>query len=125
MDWPEHTPPPSINVQAIDGQHAVLMGNVERLERAMADGQEAAALPQILEELKAYAAYHGPLEERLMEAYGYPLRDLHATLAYRAGSLWPTNVNVFFTVSGKPVKAAMRAMRIARRRRRKLFAGQD
>jgi len=54
------------------------MGNVERLEQAMADGKDAAALPQILEDLKAYAAYHGPVEERLMEAYDYPLRELHA-----------------------------------------------
>ena len=69
---------PSINVQIIDGQHAVLLQNIQRLEQAMAVGQAAAALPQIIRDVKDYAAYHCPTEERLMESYGYPLRDMHA-----------------------------------------------
>jgi hemerythrin len=44
----------------------------------MAMGQGAAALPQIIRDVKDYAAYHCPTEERLMESYGYPLRDMHA-----------------------------------------------
>ena len=44
----------------------------------MAAGQGEAVLPQIIHDVKEYAAYHCPTEERLMESYGYPLRDLHA-----------------------------------------------
>jgi hemerythrin-like metal-binding protein len=67
-----------MNVQVIDDQHAVLIENIARLEQAMAAGQGAAALPQIIRAVKDYAAYHCPTEERLMESYGYPLRDMHA-----------------------------------------------
>lgn len=69
---------PSINVKVIDEQHAVLIANIERLEQAMAAGQGAAALPQIIRDVNDYAAYHCPTEERLMMLSGYPLRDKHA-----------------------------------------------
>jgi hemerythrin len=73
-----HPSTPSINVHVLDEQHAVLIENVERLEQAIASGQSADALPQIIREVAEYAAYHFPIEERLMASYNYPLRDLHA-----------------------------------------------
>jgi len=78
MDSLTHPSLTSINVQAIDKQHAVLIESIERLEQALAAGQGAAALPQIIREVTDYAEYHCPTEERLMALYGYPLRDLHA-----------------------------------------------
>jgi len=72
------TDAPSISVRVIDDQHAVLLQNIERLEQAMALGQGLAILPEIIRDIKKYAAYHCPTEERLMESYDYPLRDMHA-----------------------------------------------
>jgi hemerythrin-like metal-binding protein len=70
--------PPSVNVRFIDDQHAVLIEKIERLEEAMAAGVGWAALPQIIRDVKESAAHHCPIEEVLMESYGYPLRDMHA-----------------------------------------------
>ena len=70
--------PPSVNVRVIDDQHAVLIEHVERLEQAMAAGNDAAALSQLIHDLDDYVRYHLPIEERIMESCAYPLRDMHA-----------------------------------------------
>jgi hemerythrin-like metal-binding protein len=70
--------PPSINVRVIDDQHAVLIEKIERLEQAMAVGDDAAALSQLIRDLDDYARYHLPMEERIMKSCAYPLRDMHA-----------------------------------------------
>lgn len=64
-------------MHAIDDQHHVLFQNIARLEQALATGQGGDGLPQIIRELAEYAGQHGPTEERLMEEYGYPLREIH------------------------------------------------
>ena len=76
--------PPSVNVQVIDGQHAVLLECFERLEQALLAGKCADTVPQLLRELNEYAQHHLPTEERLMESLGYPLRDVH-TIEHRRG----------------------------------------
>jgi len=68
---------PSVHVHVLDNQHEVLFESIERLEKAMADGQSTAELPQIINALYTYASQHGPTEERLMTAYAYPWRDVH------------------------------------------------
>jgi hemerythrin len=78
MDFPTCSAPPSINVRVIDDQHAALIESIERLEQALATENSADALPQIIRDVRQYAASHCPTEERLMESYGYPLRDMHA-----------------------------------------------
>src|SRR5208283_2529745 len=70
--------PPAVNVNVIDGQHAVPIENKERLEQAMANGQDTTALSQLIRDFDAYTRHHFPTEERLMESYAYPLRDMHA-----------------------------------------------
>ena len=74
---PTRPSPPSIN-HVIDDQHAGLIASLDRLEQAMADGQDSAALPQIIRDVADHAGYHCPTEERLMASYGYPLHDMHS-----------------------------------------------
>jgi len=71
-------PSHSINVLILDDQHQVLFENIRRLKEVMKAGVGAAELPQLLRNLARLANYHFPTEERLMESYGYPLRDMHA-----------------------------------------------
>jgi len=78
MYSPTRSAPPSTNIHIIDDQHAVLIENIERLEQAMAAGKGAAAISQLIRDLEDYAKFHFPTEERIMEAYGYPLHDIHA-----------------------------------------------
>ena len=68
----------SINVLILDDQHRVLFDNIERLKQAMLGGQAAAEVPLLLLNLVRFADYHFPTEERLMDTYKYPLRDIHA-----------------------------------------------
>lgn len=67
-----------MNVKVIDDQHEILTGAIQRLQNAMAAGKGAAEVPQILEDLGNYTRFHFPTEERLMQTYGYPLRDAHS-----------------------------------------------
>jgi hemerythrin len=79
MDFPTcDSAPRSINVRVIDDQHAALIERIARVEQALAVENSADALPQIIRDVREYAASHCPTEERLMEAYGYPLHDMHA-----------------------------------------------
>lgn len=74
---PTRQPPPLVNVGVIDGQHAVLIENIERLEQAL-DAGEDAGLPQMIRGIAECARQHGPAEERLMAIHDYPLREVHA-----------------------------------------------
>jgi hemerythrin-like metal-binding protein len=44
----------------------------------MKTGQGASMVPQILNELLQFVEMHFGSEERLMQSYEYPLRDMHA-----------------------------------------------
>ncbi|HUI57892.1 MAG TPA: hemerythrin family protein [Bryobacteraceae bacterium] len=70
--------PYSINVLILDNQHQVLFETMRRLKEVMKLGEGARELPKLLRELARLVSYHFPTEERLMESYGYPLRDMHA-----------------------------------------------
>ena len=78
MIYSTRSAPPSINVRVIDEQHAILIEKIERLEQAMAVGDDAAALSPLIRDLDDYMRYHVPVEERIMVSCAYPLRDMHA-----------------------------------------------
>lgn len=77
---------PLVGIRVLDDQHEVLFENIRRLRAALAEGKGLSAIPEILQSLDLYGQYHFGTEERLMNSYGYPLRDTHAVqhLAMRA-----------------------------------------
>ena len=66
-----------VQVLVIDDQHRVFFDIIEKLEQAMRSGRGGPLVPLLFEELRRLADYHFGTEERLMESYGYPLRDMH------------------------------------------------
>jgi len=75
---------PANPISVLDDQHQVLLDNLRLLKTSMTGGRGSVAAPAILAELRRFAAYHFPTEERLMESYQYPLRDTHA-IEHRKG----------------------------------------
>lgn len=67
-----------MNVLVIDDQHEVFFDCLRRLQEAMATGRGASAVPSLLSELQEFVEMHFGAEERLMQSYKYPLRDMHA-----------------------------------------------
>lgn len=62
-------------VGEIDAQHRELLGQIDRLLRAIAG--EPAAVGRLLDFLGDYAVSHFDMEERLMEHHGYPAAEAH------------------------------------------------
>ena len=63
---------------AINDQHGIFFDCLRRLEEAMAAGRGASTVPLLVYELSKFLETHFGSEERLMQSYAYPLRDLHA-----------------------------------------------
>jgi len=61
----------SVKIKEIDDQHKVLIGMINDLNDAMAQGKAKDVLGAILDKLVSYAASHFALEEGLMKTHGY------------------------------------------------------
>ncbi|HEB51602.1 MAG TPA: bacteriohemerythrin [Desulfobulbus sp.] len=62
----------SLNISEIDEQHRMLVGMIDRLHTAMAEGKGKSVLDEIINELYNYTKFHFITEERLMDEYDYP-----------------------------------------------------
>ena len=62
----------SVGIMQIDQQHQKLVGMVNEMYQAMAEGKGNDALDKVLKELVAYTRTHFATEEKLMQANGYP-----------------------------------------------------
>lgn len=70
------SPSLAIGVEEIDAQHEELFRRAERLVRALRTGDRA-GVDALFTYLAGYAEKHFLVEERLMEAAGYPGLDAH------------------------------------------------
>jgi hemerythrin len=62
----------AVGIRQIDEEHRRLFALVERLHRAMLEGQAKAILEELLAKLLDYTCYHFAREEQLMEKVRYP-----------------------------------------------------
>jgi len=62
----------SVNIGIIDTQHKTLVGMVNDLHQAMAQGSGKDKLGGILSNLVKYTQAHFATEERMMQSHGYP-----------------------------------------------------
>jgi hemerythrin-like metal-binding protein len=67
----------SVNIQAIDKQHLVLVGLIRQLQEAMAEGRGRAFQHQLIDRLVEYTNHHFRFEEELMSKHGYELLAEH------------------------------------------------
>jgi methyl-accepting chemotaxis protein/hemerythrin len=75
IDW---SPALSVGVQRFDDQHRVLVGMINDLHQAMAEGKGSQVLQPTLLRLRAYVATHFADEEALLDGQGYPGLADHA-----------------------------------------------
>ena len=73
----EWTPEYSVHVPALDREHKLLFGFINRLHEAMLVGKGVETLGTILAEMTQYAFYHFAHEEELMAATHYPGLEAH------------------------------------------------
>ncbi len=62
----------SVGIESIDEQHKVLIGMINSLNTAMAQGEANMMIGDILMGLAAYTRHHFSYEEQLFEQYEYP-----------------------------------------------------
>ncbi|TQV85357.1 bacteriohemerythrin [Aliikangiella coralliicola] len=67
----------SIGIPSIDAQHKNLVEMINRLNIAMAQGETASVVANILAGLTEYTRVHFAFEESLFEQYGYPETKEH------------------------------------------------
>ncbi len=67
----------SLNIDEIDEQHRMLVGMIDKLHTAMAEGRSKSVLDEIINELYNYTKFHFITEERLMDEYDYPGLEQH------------------------------------------------
>lgn len=79
----EWSPSLSVGMESIDGQHRVLIAYINQLSGAIARGQSASVLGQVLGGLEGYTKIHFRHEERLFEMHGWDEGIEHAD-AHRA-----------------------------------------
>ncbi len=65
------------DASSIDSEHRVQLGMLEALCDAVDEGQPAAKIHEILNQLTAYSELHFTSEELLMRMYAYPDYDDH------------------------------------------------
>jgi hemerythrin len=68
---------PSVGVAEIDDQHAALLELVNRLHRALTEGDSRELLATIITELIKHTHAHFVYEEQLMSRHHYPEYDKH------------------------------------------------
>lgn len=74
----EWSPSLSVGIESIDGQHRVLVAYINQLSDAIARGQSAGVLGQVLAGLDGYTRIHFRHEERLFAMYGWDEGPEHA-----------------------------------------------
>ena len=62
----------SVGIESIDEQHKVLIGLINSLNTAMANGEANMMIGNILLKLTDYTRFHFTYEEDLFELHGYP-----------------------------------------------------
>ncbi|XPV75043.1 MAG: bacteriohemerythrin [Desulfovibrio sp.] len=67
----------SVGFEEMDDDHKKLVGIVNTLNDAVADGCSDEDIEDILEELLSYTNWHFRHEERLMQEFEYPEYDAH------------------------------------------------
>ncbi len=67
----------SVNIEAIDSQHQVLVGLIRQLQEAMSEGRGRAFQHGLAERLVDYTKQHFRFEEKLMSERGYELLADH------------------------------------------------
>lgn len=69
----------SVGVPRLDRDHKILIGLINRLDEASADGGDSRSrmMAEALEVLLAYTIFHFSREEAVMEACGYPALGQH------------------------------------------------
>jgi hemerythrin len=67
----------SVGIESIDADHQILVGMVNRLDRAIKAARGEDSVSGILDALLDYTTYHFGREEALMQACGYPDLDAH------------------------------------------------
>lgn len=72
------SPALSVGIASIDAQHRVLLAYVNQLSGALARGQSAEVLGDVLRGLEAYTHLHFRHEERLFALHGWQESDDHA-----------------------------------------------
>ncbi len=66
-----------LNIPSIDAEHALQIGLVEALGRAIAEGKSREVADEILEKLLDYTRVHFLAEELMMRMEGYPGYEAH------------------------------------------------
>jgi len=67
----------SVNIDAIDRQHQILVGFIRQLQEAMEEGRGRAFQSTLIDNLVAYTQGHFRFEEDLMREQGYELLAEH------------------------------------------------
>jgi hemerythrin len=67
----------SVGLPLIDRHHKVLVGYINQLAEALAEGHSEADLGKLLKGLRTYTKMHFNFEESLFEHYGYADQDAH------------------------------------------------
>ncbi len=67
----EWSPALSVGIESIDGQHRVLIAYINQLSNAIARGQSAGVLGQVLAGRGGYTKIHFRHEERLFQIHGW------------------------------------------------------
>jgi hemerythrin len=77
MDVPTNQPPNTHDANSIDNEHRIQLGMLKALCDAVAEGEPASKIHEILNQLTAYSELHFMSEELLMRMYAYPDYDDH------------------------------------------------
>jgi hemerythrin len=77
MGAPMNQPPDSHDANSIDNEHRIQLGMLKALCNAVEEGEPAAKIHEILNQLTAYSELHFMSEELLMRMYAYPDYDDH------------------------------------------------
>jgi hemerythrin len=77
MDATINQPPDTHDAKTIDNEHRVQLGMLKALCDAVKEGEPAAKIHEILNQLTAYSELHFTSEELLMRMYAYPDYDDH------------------------------------------------
>ena len=77
MDATINQPPDTHDAKSIDNEHRVQLGMLKALCDAVEEGEPAAKIHEILNQLTAYSELHFTSEELLMRMYAYPDYDDH------------------------------------------------
>jgi len=69
----------SVNIAALDEQHQRLFATINKLNEALATGEGAAVINQVLQRMVGCAQTHFAAEEALMAEYEFPGLSTHRT----------------------------------------------